>query len=85
MAGSWKETVKDTRGWRGVRECVTGSSELNFRESGIGRSPKEQGGDLPTFRPRSYTGAGERIDLSVVRARFSNLGDCTLREHLAVY
>lgn len=34
---------------------------------------------------KSCTGAGERTDLGVVRARFSNLGDCTLREHLAVY
>lgn len=62
---------------------MTGSSELNFKELGVGGSLKEQGGNLPTFRPRSYT--GKRTDLSAVRARFSTLGNCTLREHLATY
>lgn len=59
--------------WRGVREC---DRKLRAEFQGI------EDGDLPTFRPRSYTGAGERTDL---RARFSTLDDCTLREHLAMY
>lgn len=82
--GHGKRRFKDRGSWRGVRECVTGSSELNFRESGMGRSPKEQNGDLPTSDPE-VAQVQERTDLGVVRARFSNLGDGTLRKHLAVY
>lgn len=58
--------VKDLRGWRGVREC---DRKLRAKLLGnwVGRSPEQQGGHLPTFRPRGYRG--------VVRARFSALGD----------